>query len=177
MQIGYELSRSLTSKGSRRRSEDFPTVNPLSRSDDSDHYHLKAKSMAARLHLEPGSQSKPRTSVVARLMGLDPLPSQESGHGSSRLLPQDAFSSQHGPSIAKQNSFYPSLSVSMADSSNGDSLSYGELPFRKHPQEKQLEEFKREFASRHTLRAVVSKKMMKKKSSAVDAQESLRCEP
>eukprot|EP00250_Pteridium_aquilinum_P018169 c23976_g1_i2 orf=444-3443(-) len=150
--VGYELSRSLTT---RRRNEDTLVRKSMSSVDS---MLLKPK-LLDRGNSEADHKSR-TPSVVARLMGLDPLPHHEevqsfqsSSHPSSRrLLPHEFVMSQSGPFITKQASVsrVPSQrSTTFVEESIPERPRiYGELPFRNHPQEKQLQEFKKEFTAR-----------------------------
>lgn len=151
--IGYELSRSLTT---RRRNEDSLVRKSMSSADS---FLSKSKVLD---NGNPEADQKPRaSSVVARLMGLDPLPHQDdlqslqsSSHPSSRiLLPHEFFTPQSGHCTTNKQA-----SISRVPSQRGTTFieesiperprSYAELPFRNHPQEKQLQEFKKEFTVR-----------------------------
>lgn len=138
--IGYELSRSLTT---RRQKEEYSNFKPLTSTTDQN--HLKSKHSIPKMNSELDHKHR-APSVVARLMGLDALPRQEKLESSNhsllrRVLPQECTASSNVPALASERE------MSVEDHSKGK-LGYGELSFRNHPQEKQLQEFKREFSAR-----------------------------
>ncbi|KAI5065912.1 hypothetical protein GOP47_0018536 [Adiantum capillus-veneris] len=143
--IGYELSRSLTT---RRTKEGFSNFkSPMSASDLG---FSKLRGNGVIMDVELDSKPQPRApSVVARLMGLDALPRQEmlqgSHHSSLRRVSQECVSSYY-----MQVNRPVEFEASVEDYSK-EKVCYGELSFRNHPQEKQLQEFKREFAARQAL--------------------------
>lgn len=132
--IGYELSRSLTT---RRRPEEYSTLKPLSSANDPTHW----KSKHSMLKVNPELDQKNRApSVVARLMGLDGPPRQEKGdspkHSALRRI--EGTASSDVPALASERDVW-------GEQHSKQKPGYGELSFRHHPQEKQLQEFKREF--------------------------------
>lgn len=104
-------------------------------------------------------EKKKNPNVVARLMGLDALPDKSTRVDHSR---RSSVSSLQIPIDQEQNTYPVSLPKSRSVSETYTPLPYS-IPsvsqklgsrshsFREHPQEKQLEEFKRDFEARQSL--------------------------
>eukprot|EP00250_Pteridium_aquilinum_P009684 c18858_g2_i1 orf=405-3590(+) len=149
--IGYELSRSLTT---RRRDEQYSNFKP--QTSTSDQVHLKINCDVAKMNSELDPKFR-APSVVARLMGLDALPHQENLLSSNqslvrRVLPHECMASYNVPAfnLGSVPSLASEREMSVEDPRK-ENLDNGELSFRNHPQEKQLQEFKREFTARQAL--------------------------
>ena len=165
-QVGYEVSTL------RLRRRNCGEDSPRSARDDPNPNPKECAKMKANFPPH-GAGAGARRSVVARLMGLDPLPQQQQQqnrsimsndskmYGSSSMTrPQGSYhdSNLYGSSamMRPQGLYHDKL-----DNNPISSLSVGDIirnigyegadPLRKsahHPQEKQLAEFKREFAAK-----------------------------
>ncbi|MCO5603969.1 hypothetical protein L7F22_058126 [Adiantum nelumboides] len=152
--IGYELSRSLTA---RRRNGEI-----LARKSMSSVEAILSKPKLFDKENVHADQMSHAPNVVARLMGLDPLPRQRdrlpcsSALFSKKVHPQQLVMSESEPSIMKQ------CSMSHVSSQRGSASREGNLsdlepanlrssktiPSRDHPQEKQLQEFNKELGGK-----------------------------
>ncbi|MCO5607577.1 hypothetical protein L7F22_061774 [Adiantum nelumboides] len=151
--IGYELSRSLTTRRTKEEYSNFKPVKPASEQGFS-----KVKGNVVSTNVILDGKPQPRApSVVARLMGLDALPRQEmsqgSHHSSLRKVSQESIPSYD---IQVNASSRSADCDALVEDDGKVQVGYGEFSFRKHPQEQQLQEFKREFEAHQALQGRAS---------------------
>ncbi|KAH7421230.1 hypothetical protein KP509_13G047000 [Ceratopteris richardii] len=152
--IGYELSKSLTTK----REDNSLDVKSIMFASEQSSLRIKESSIASMAMESDGKCQTHAPNVVARLMGLEAFPCHEDLHSSCYVplrgpLQEGYDASLHmlcpkETNVLSLPSEYDSYNVY-----NEEKTGYGELSFRNHPQEHQLQEFKREFAARQALQA------------------------
>ncbi|KAI5070352.1 hypothetical protein GOP47_0014695 [Adiantum capillus-veneris] len=182
--IGYELSRSLTAR-SLRRNDEFLARKSMS----SVEAILSKPKLVETENAHTDRMSRP-PSVVARLMGLDPLPQHPRDSlqcSNDQLLakkvqPHELVMSESDPSITKQRSMSHLLTQRSSASIEKNLIantkpalrSSKALPFRDHPQEKQLQEFKKELEGKLPMSSTHMEKELQGEKQGFERHESLQ---